>query len=88
MGAMMQRIGTEGIKGEGQKIAVLERKLRGQEDINGFCSVLRDSGAVFYEDLREFPEFVDLGHLKPEIAGNDWVSRDDLRGRWKWRYII
>ena len=86
--AMIERMEIEERERAGEKMALLEVKLRGQEDMNGVCGVLRDAGAVFYEDLRECPEVVDWGLLEPvepETGRNDWVPPDGLRGRPKWR---
>lgn len=70
---------------EGEKMALLECKLSEQKDMNGFCDAFRDAGAVFYEDLRDCPEAVELGLLEPKMGRNDWVPPGDLWGKWEWR---
>lgn len=54
---------------ECERFAVLEREIRGQEDMDGVCDVLQAAGAVRYPRVEDCPEVVGLGLLGVEGGG-------------------
>jgi hypothetical protein len=39
----------------------LELEIRAQTDMEGVCGVLKNAGALYYENIEECPEVINLG---------------------------
>lgn len=68
MGSLSLEAGLEAIEEsdrEGEKMVLLAMRVREQEYMDGVCDVLKEAGAVYYKDLVECPEILELGLLEP-----------------------
>lgn len=70
---------------ESEKMGLLAMRIREQEDMDGICDVLREAWRVYYKDLKECPEVLELGLIKPEKARNDLVPPTGPGDEWKCR---
>ena len=69
---------------QGMKIRRPRMALAQQSDVDGFCDVLKEVGAVYYRHLMQFREVEKLRLLRVDTKKNDAVPPDRLGERWKW----
>ena len=70
-------------EGWDEQKSLLDSKLRAQEDMDGYCEVLKDYGAQYYTDINECPEIHTLGLIEPVMQPNIWIPPRTPGAKWR-----
>ncbi|MDI1487965.1 MAG: hypothetical protein OHK93_007239 [Ramalina farinacea] len=81
--AGLKALETREAEGIDEKMSYLKMNIEAQDNMDGVCDILRDTGGEFYKSLEDCPEVVDLGLLTPDISRNDWLPPPHLMDRWQ-----
>lgn len=68
-----------------ERRGLLNMRIREQDDMDGVCDVLREAGVVYYRDLRDCPQVIELGLLEPITGRKNLEPRENPNHMWKWK---